>query len=810
MVIYFSDRNGRIIASASTDLPEGLRLIEDVKTEDLETGVVMFSGKVPYTAETRHICQEGIQVGNLVLVQREGTCEGYTITETEEDTADGSIFFTAEDAGLELLNEVAIKWPDGRTSTEAPDMTLTEYVNLWIADTGFQIGINDAAGDATTKPPEYDDEVTVTERLLKTAQDFGYEIGYSFKVSTGQMAITAKYVDIYKKRGVDTGIQLKLSYDINSITTKVNLDNLATSLLVTGGTEDGASYPVTLDGYTYDDGDFVVANQYFANRKAQKACLQSRTALEKWGRVVDGSLRHLTGVFNYDTVSQEELCKQAIEELKKRREPEINYEIDISRPIEGVSIGDRISVIDDNGGLYLTSRVIKYEVSVSEDEATITLGDHLINDSILQSIPADVRELMDESANKPSPEPPSTDTYKTTLFTDGTLIINEPQSKRAANISAHGAVTNEYNPYDEAHASDYANARPWGNEVDDITQVIVGSKIQPINTERWFEYLSNCTSMDLSKLDTSNVLYMNYMFAYCYYLTSLDLSNFDTSKVKNMRNMFSTCIRLTSLDVSSFDTSSVTDMRSMFSGCKATSLDLSNFDTSNVTNMSSMFNSCGATSLDLTSFDTSNVTSMEGMFAGCESLTSLDLTSFDTSNVTSMGGMFHGCESLTSLDLTSFDTSSVTNMYQMFRNCGYLTSLDLSSFDTSGLTNMSQMFDSCYSLASLDVSSFDTSNVTSMYSMFDSCASLTSLDLTSFDTSNVTSMTYMFAGCATLVTITVSNSFIVTQVTSSTDMFAACYNIVGGAGTTYNNSNVGKGRAKIDGGPGDEGYFTAG
>ena len=174
MVIYFADRNGKIIASASTDLPQGLRLIEDLKTEDLATGVTTLSGKIPYTAATRQICQSAVYGGNLVLVQREGACEGYTITETEEDTADGSIFFTAEDAGLELLNEIAIKWPDGRSSTEAPDMTITEYVNLWIADTGFVIGINDAAGDNTKKPPQYDDETTVTERLLKTAEDFGY------------------------------------------------------------------------------------------------------------------------------------------------------------------------------------------------------------------------------------------------------------------------------------------------------------------------------------------------------------------------------------------------------------------------------------------------------------------------------------------------------------------------------------------------------------------------------------------------------------------------------------------------------------
>lgn len=381
MIVYFADRNGKIIATASTDLPKGLRLIEDKKTEDLETGVTTLSGKIPYTEFNRPTCQQAVTGGNLILVQREGTCEGFTITETEEDTAEGSIFFNAEDAGLELLNEIAIKWPDGRDSTEAPDMTLTEYVNLWISGTGFQIGINDAAGDTTKKKPEYDDEVTVTERLLKTAENFGYEVGYSFEVSTGQMAITAKYVDIYKKRGVDTGIQLQLNYEINSIQTKSNFDNLVTSLLVTGGTPEGASSPQTLDSLVgYDDGEYVVANQYFADRKAQKACLQSKSALDKWGRVVDGQLRHLTGTFSDDTTDSDELLKKAIDELKKRKEPEVNYEVDITRPVDGISLGDTVDIIDDGGELYLSARVLKIESSISDDNVTLTLGDFLIQE----------------------------------------------------------------------------------------------------------------------------------------------------------------------------------------------------------------------------------------------------------------------------------------------------------------------------------------------------------------------------------------------------------------------------------------------
>lgn len=64
---------------------------------------------------------------------------------------------------------------------------------------------------------------------------------------------------------------------------------------------------------------------------------------------------------------------------------------------------------------------------------------------------------------------------------------------------------------------------------------------------------SSLQSIDLSNLDTSNVIYMGEMFYDLPSLTSIDLGNFDTSNVVDMRNMFHGCSSLTSLDLSSFD-----------------------------------------------------------------------------------------------------------------------------------------------------------------------------------------------------------------------------------------------------------------
>lgn len=75
------------------------------------------------------------------------------------------------------------------------------------------------------------------------------------------------------------------------------------------------------------------------------------------------------------------------------------------------------------------------------------------------------------------------------------------------------------------------------------------------------------TSLDefISFTDTSNVVNMGYMFAYCNNLTSIHL--LDTSKATNMEYMFYDCGSLTT--VPALDASNVTDMSLMFIKCNA-------------------------------------------------------------------------------------------------------------------------------------------------------------------------------------------------------------------------------------------------
>ena len=384
--------------------------------------------------------------------------------------------------------------------------------------------------------------------------------------------------------------------------------------------------------------------------------------------------------------------------------------------------------------------------------------------------------------------------------------------------------------------------RSWYAKRESITRVIFSASFAYCttltSTGEWFFDFTNLSSITgISNLKTDNVTFMRDMFRGCSSLTSLDLTGLKTDKVTNMSGMFYGCTSLKSLDVTGFNTENVTYISDMFYGCTGlTSLNVTGFKTDNVTDFSHMFSGCSSlTSLDVTGFKTDKVTDMKGMFWDCSSLTSLDVTGFNTAKVGNMNGMFGGCSSLTSLDVTGFNTGKVMNMSNMFSDCSSLTSLDVTGFNTGNVTKMQGMFQHCSSLTSLDVTGFNTGKVTDMSSMFCNCNGLKSLNLSGFKTDNVTSMYmmfyfseglkridmtgfntgkvknmgYMFYGCSGLKTIYAGEGWSTATVQNGGSMFGYCSSLVGGAGTSFDESHTDHAYARIDGGTANPGYFTA-
>lgn len=379
MIIYLADRKMQILGQASSQLPEGLVLYDDKKTEDVETGVTSFDFTLLFDKENSLKVEEMAAVGNYILRQHHNVAEFYTIIDSEIDDEKKTIEVYAEDAGLDLLNNVAQKFE----ATEAH--IIAWYINKWISGSGFEIGINEIPD--LTRTLKWDSETTVTKRLDSIAAEFdNAELSYSFKVD--KLRITNKYINIYKKRGASTSEELRIDKNLNNIKVKSSIANLATALYVTGGTPEGKDEPITLSGYKYDDGDFYVDGKY----------LKSRKAVQKWSRFLSESGTgegHIEKTYSYDTTSQSELCNRAVSELKKICVPEVNYEVDIAILPDNIRIGDTINIVNSAANLYLSARVLKLESSITDNEYKATLGNYLIKDD---GINADVRALATQFA----------------------------------------------------------------------------------------------------------------------------------------------------------------------------------------------------------------------------------------------------------------------------------------------------------------------------------------------------------------------------------------------------------------------------
>lgn len=132
------------------------------------------------------------------------------------------------------------------------------------------------------------------------------------------------------------------------------------------------SSEVTLKGMDYNDGDFWVDS---AGR------LRSEVALSKWSRYISPDesgtdVGHIVGEFDSDITNQDDLLNEAIAELKRRREPEITYEIDLIKFPEGLGIGDTVPIVDIEGGLYLTARLLKLTTSEEKKTHTAVFGEY--------------------------------------------------------------------------------------------------------------------------------------------------------------------------------------------------------------------------------------------------------------------------------------------------------------------------------------------------------------------------------------------------------------------------------------------------
>ena len=379
--------------------------------------------------------------------------------------------------------------------------------------------------------------------------------------------------------------------------------------------------------------------------------------------------------------------------------------------------------------------------------------------------------------------------------------------------------------YDALNTDRTENVAGWLSDYTyrDVTNVVFDpsfANARPRSTCDWFYNMDNLESIEgMNYLNTSMVTSMGSMFEGCVRLTRLDLSSFNTSKVTNMSYMFASCKSLTTLDLSSFSTSGVRGMDRMFINC---------------TNLQTIYVGSG--------WSTEAVPFSIYMFDDCTSLVGCNGTTYNADHVdadyahidggSSDPGYFseppeaYACytESNTTLTFyydkqrstrpgTTYNLNRVGDLASWINdgNNAYVTKVVFDPlFADARPTSTYGWFYNMENLQTIDgLIYLNTSKVTDMTYMFGYCKKLTSLDLSSFNTFKVSDMGYMFYSCLNLQTIIVGNSWSTAAVTSSSNMFMGCRVLVGGKGTNYDVNHVNRTYARVDGGTGTPGYFTA-
>ena len=228
----------------------------------------------------------------------------------------------------------------------------------------------------------------------------------------------------------------------------------------------------------------------------------------------------------------------------------------------------------------------------------------------------------------------------------------------------------------------------------------------PTPVRPWLDYKDKIVH---AKIRVKNAKSLCGILNDCYNLETVDFTGSDTSKTIDFACIFAAeyawngkTNKIKKLDLSMLDTSNVVRMTQLFWGC--TNLEYVNvtgWDTSNVTEMGSLFDCClNLKKIDgLQNWNTSNVYEMYTMFQCCQKLEKLDLSKWNTSKLQTAYSMFNYCQNLQSLNVSTWDVSKVSNFYDFFSCNTKLKNLDLTNWNMESATCIDNMFGWCYELS---------------------------------------------------------------------------------------------------------------
>lgn len=359
---FILSRDMHVLCNPSLDAPGSLP-IDDSGNNGQEISIVnnVAIGTYDFSTIASHKDSEFITEGNYVAFKdKYDKTRLYTIMSISgEDTWN----VHCEDIGLDLINESATTWDH----TNSPK-TVEETLNPVLSDTGWVIGVNEIKEKRVATKYTSNTETWLT-RIGQIMLDFDAEC--DFEIQMKGNTVTKQVINIYETIGEDKTAQRFIdNVNLISLSREGSIEDLCTCLKCYGNEQDGER--VTITDIEYDDGRYYSPSGHVR--------IYDREAHKKWSRFraynyngqgeFDG---YINGVFEYNTTDPQVLFDKGLEELKKRSEKTVSYEVELYKL--QADIGDSVQIADNIYAekLYLSARVqsVKNHYSSNEEDTGV-------------------------------------------------------------------------------------------------------------------------------------------------------------------------------------------------------------------------------------------------------------------------------------------------------------------------------------------------------------------------------------------------------------------------------------------------------
>lgn len=374
MIYHIVNREFNSICMIDDEADNSVILTDDTHTYGITNGTLL--NTFDCAIDKNHEDAGLIQVGTHIVFQDEnGENICLTLMDTDEDEYTRTCHY--EDLGMELINETPMIFP---ASFSQP---VEYYVNREIYDSGWEIGLNELV-DAKMKMEFSNNDTTLT-RLQQICEMFKCEM--YFTVEFQNLKVTKKRINIVKQIGVETNEVLNAGVDLITVGKHINVDNLKTALIVTGGSE--------FNNLVYNDGNYFT--------RIGESIIYDREANALWGRGHTTDTRDSGWVYgNYQSQSDDpaQMFAEGLAELKKINQPEATYTVEAIFSNTDFMVGDRVTIIDEeyNPALRISARILQKDISrTNPSNNGLVIGNVI---ELQSAISAKLRQLQNQINQK--------------------------------------------------------------------------------------------------------------------------------------------------------------------------------------------------------------------------------------------------------------------------------------------------------------------------------------------------------------------------------------------------------------------------